>query len=164
MLWELLLSTLKNSIFNVNFLSICKLPLIDLCEQCSLGPPFFLFLMHQGMIWYDMTERVKNLGENKTLGFFLKHQTLAINRNSNCSKTCFRTAKKWTFGEKKYFSLLFARWTQMQTVGGWQLDTCLLNLEPKKSTIHRARKHHWNKKCYAKKEQPLKNRFSEFSK
>ena len=74
----------------------------DLCERCGLGPPFFLFLMHHGMIWYDMTEHVKNLGENKTLGFFfLKHQTIAINRNSNCSKICFRTAKKWTLREKK---------------------------------------------------------------
>lgn len=48
----------------------CSAKTHDLCEQCGLGPPFFLFLIRQGMIRYDMTEHVKNLGENKTLVFF----------------------------------------------------------------------------------------------
>lgn len=94
---------------------------------------FALVLMHQGRMWDDMPVYVRNLGKIKPL--FLT-SNYCYQWEQQLFKICFRAAKKWTFmGEREkeressYFSLLFARWTQMQAVGGWQLDTCLINLK-----------------------------------
>lgn len=67
-----------------------------------------------------MTEHVKILGENKTLLFFPRNIKLLLSIGTATVQKFVselpRSERSWK--KKKYFSLLFARWTQMGTVGG----------------------------------------------